>query len=299
MRWLIAGPGSGAMAETILQSAFRNAIHKPTQKAIEEGAGMSHRLHADAVTLRYQARVISQDLSLAIPDGSFTAIVGPNACGKSTLLRALSRLLVPDAGQVVLDGKAISALPSREVARKLGLLPQSPVAPDGLTVAELVARGRFPHQSFLRQWSPDDERAVRSALEATGTLPLAERPVAELSGGQRQRVWIAMTLAQETDILLLDEPTTFLDIVHQVELLELLAGLNAQGRTVVAVLHELNLAFRYASHLVAMCEGAVVAEGAPETIVTDQLMRQVFGLDALVQPDPLTGRPMVIPRPRR
>ncbi|WGR59510.1 ABC transporter ATP-binding protein [Paracoccus ferrooxidans] len=259
---------------------------------------MSHRLHADAVTLRYQARVVSENLSLAIPDGSFTAIVGPNACGKSTLLRALARLLVPDAGQVVLDGKAILGLPSREVARRLGLLPQSPVAPDGLTVAELVARGRFPHQSFLQQWSPEDERAVRAALETTGTLSLAGRPVAELSGGQRQRVWIAMALAQETGILLLDEPTTFLDIVHQVELLELLSGLNAQGRTVVAVLHELNLAFRYASHLVAMNDGAVVAEGAPDQIVTDALMRQVFGLDALVQPDPLTGRPMVIPRPR-
>ncbi|RDD68722.1 ABC transporter ATP-binding protein [Paracoccus versutus] len=259
---------------------------------------MSHRLHADAVTLRYQARVVSENLSLAIPDGSFTAIVGPNACGKSTLLRALARLLVPDAGQVVLDGKAILGLPSREVARRLGLLPQSPVAPDGLTVAELVARGRFPHQGFLQQWSPEDERAVRAALETTGTLPLAGRPVAELSGGQRQRVWIAMALAQETGILLLDEPTTFLDIVHQVELLELLSGLNTQGRTVVAVLHELNLAFRYASHLVAMNDGAVVAEGAPDQIVTDALMRQVFGLDALVQPDPLTGRPMVIPRPR-
>ncbi|MDO5622929.1 MAG: ABC transporter ATP-binding protein [Paracoccus sp. (in: a-proteobacteria)] len=260
---------------------------------------MAHRLYADAVTLRYQARAVSENLSLVIPDGSFTAIVGPNACGKSTLLRALARLLVPDAGQVVLDGKAIHSLPSREVARRLGLLPQSPVAPDGLTVAELVARGRFPHQGFLQQWSPEDERAVRAALEATGTLPLAARPVAELSGGQRQRVWVAMVLAQETGILLLDEPTTYLDIVHQVELLDLLAGLNAQGRTVVAVLHELNLACRYASHLVAMRDGAVLAEGPPEAIVTEALMREVFGLEALVQPDPLTGRPMVIPRPRR
>lgn len=260
---------------------------------------MTHRLHADAITLRYQTRTVSENLSLAIPDGSFTAIVGPNACGKSTLLRALARLLAPDAGQVVLDGKAIHTLPSREVARRLGLLPQSPVAPDRLSVAELVARGRFPHQGFLQQWSAEDERAVRAALQATGTLALAARPVAELSGGQRQRVWVAMVLAQETGIMLLDEPTTFLDIVHQVELLELLSRLNAQGRTVVAVLHELNLAFRYASHLVAMKDGAVVAEGAPEAIVSEALMRQVFGLEALVQPDPLTGRPMVIPRPRR
>ncbi len=260
---------------------------------------MTHRLRADAVTLRYQDRLVSENLSLAIPDGAFTVIVGPNACGKSTLLRALARLLRPDAGQVVLDGKAIHSLPSREVARRLGLLPQSPLAPDGLTVGELVARGCFPHQSFLQQWSPEDERAVREALQTTGTLDLADRPVAELSGGQRQRVWVAMALAQETGILLLDEATTYLDIVHQVELLDLLAGLNARGRTVVAVLHELNLAFRCATHLVAMRDGAVMAEGPPEEIVTEALMRQVFGLDALVQPDPLTGRPMVIPRPRR
>lgn len=259
---------------------------------------MSYRLHADAVTLRYQAQPVSENLSLAIPDGSFTAIVGPNACGKSTLLRALARLLTPDAGQVVLDGKAILSLPTREVARRLGLLPQSPTAPDGLTVAELVARGRFPHQGFLQQWSPGDETAVRAALDMTGTLSLAARPVAELSGGQRQRVRIAMVLAQETGILLLDEPTTYLDIVHQVELLDLLARLNTQGRTVVAVLHELNLAFRYASHLVAMKDGAVVAEGAPENIVSEAMIEQVFGLAALVQADPLTGRPMVIPRPR-
>ncbi|WP_151719466.1 ABC transporter ATP-binding protein [Gemmobacter serpentinus] len=259
---------------------------------------MSHRLHADAVTLRYQARVISRDLSLAIPDGSFTAIVGPNACGKSTLLRALSRLLPPEKGQVVLDGKAITALPSREVARRLGLLPQSPNAPDGITVADLVARGRFPHQSFLRQWSPEDARATLAALEATGTADLAGRMVAELSGGQRQRVWIATALAQETPILLLDEPTTFLDIVHQVELLDLLARLNREGRTIVAVLHELNLAFRYATHLIAMRDGAVIAEGAPPEIVTAELIHQVFGLSALVMDDPLTGRPMIIPRAR-
>ncbi len=257
---------------------------------------MPHRLRAEAVTLRYQARVISRDLSLAIPDGAFTAIVGPNACGKSTLLRALARLLPPEAGQVVLDGKAISTLPSRDVARQLGLLPQSPIAPDGITVAELVGRGRFPHQSFLRQWSPEDEAAVARALIDTGTDDLAERPVAELSGGQRQRVWIAMALAQETPILLLDEPTTFLDIAHQVDLLELLARLNRQGRTVVAVLHELNLACRYAGHMIAMRDGAVVAEGDPADIVTEDLMRRVFDLSALVMPDPLTGRPLIVPR---
>lgn len=260
---------------------------------------MPQRLHAENVTLRYEARVISEGLSLTIPDGGFTVIVGPNACGKSTLLRALARLLVPDSGRVVLDGADISRLPTREVARRLGLLPQAPTAPDGITVADLVARGRFPHQSFLQQWSPQDEQAVARALEATRTAELADRPVGELSGGQRQRVWIAMALAQDTPILLLDEPTTWLDIVHQVEVLDLLADLNARGRTVVAVLHELNLAFRYASHLIAMREGAVVAQGAPAEIVTEDLMQRVFGLSALVIPDPLTGQPMVIPRARQ
>ncbi|NPD14012.1 ABC transporter ATP-binding protein [Xinfangfangia sp. D13-10-4-6] len=259
---------------------------------------MSDRLSAESVTLRYEARVISRDLSLSVPDGSFTVVVGPNACGKSTLLRALSRLLAPESGQVVLDGKAIHQLPSREVARRLGLLPQSPHAPDAITVADLVARGRFPHQSFLRQWSPDDEIAVATALHDTGITDLAARPVAELSGGQRQRVWIAMTLAQETPILLLDEPTTYLDIVHQVEVLELLARLNRAGRTIVAVLHELNLAFRYATHLVAMREGQIMAEGTPTDIVDAALIRQVFDLPALVMADPLTGRPMVVPYPR-
>lgn len=259
---------------------------------------MPHRLSAEKVTLRYQTRVISSDLSLAIPDGAFTAIVGPNACGKSTLLRALSRLLPPESGRIVLDGKAIHDLPTREVARRIGLLPQSAAAPDGIGVADLVARGRFPHQSLLRQWSQQDEHAVRAAMAATGITDLAARPMAELSGGQRQRAWIAMALAQETPILLLDEPTTWLDIVHQVELLELLTRLNRQGRTIVAVLHELNLAFRYATHLVAMREGAVLATGAPEDIVTETLIDQVFGLPALVLPDPLTGRPMVIPRGR-
>lgn len=256
---------------------------------------MPDRLKAEAVTLRYEARVISEDLSFAVPEGAFTVIVGPNACGKSTLLRALSRLLPPVKGRVLLDGKAIAEQPSREVARTLGMLPQSPSAPDGITVSDLVARGRFPHQSFLRQWSPSDERALAGALEATGTADLAERRVSELSGGQRQRVWIAMALAQETPILLLDEPTTFLDLAHQIELLDLLARLNAGGRTIVAVLHELNLAFRYADHVVAMREGEIVAEGAPGEIVTEALMREVFDLEAMVMPDPMSGRPMIIP----
>ncbi|MCU7647277.1 ABC transporter ATP-binding protein [Pseudomonas piscis] len=256
---------------------------------------MTHRLHADAVTLRHAARIISQDLSLAIPDGSFTVIVGPNACGKSTLLAALSRLLAPAKGQVVLDGKDIRQLPAREVARRLGLLPQSAMAPDGITVAELVARGRYPHQSFLRQWSSEDERAVLAAMAATRVDALAERLLDELSGGQRQRVWIAMVLAQETPILLLDEPTTYLDIVHQIELLELLAELNRQGRTIVVVLHDLNQACRYASHLIALRDGAIVAQGAPARIFTEALVQEVFGLPALIIADPVSGTPLMVP----
>lgn len=253
-------------------------------------------LSAEAVTLRYDARTISTGLSVAIADGSFTVIVGPNACGKSTLLRALSRLLVPTSGQVILDGREIGERPAKEVARRLGLLPQSAIAPDGITVADLVARGRYPHQSFLRQWSKADEAAVADAMQATRVDGLATRTVDELSGGQRQRVWIAMVLAQETPILLLDEPTTFLDIAHQIELLDLLAELNAQGRTVVAVLHDLNQACRYASHLVVMKDGALAAEGNPAEIVTAELVEAVFGLPCLVIPGPVAGTPLIVPK---
>ncbi|MET3663221.1 ABC transporter ATP-binding protein [Aquamicrobium ahrensii] len=259
---------------------------------------MTQRLYAESVTLRYDQRTISTDLTVAIPDGSFTVIVGPNACGKSTLLRALSRLLQPASGRVVLDGGNIGELPAREVARRLGLLPQSSIAPDGITVADLVARGRYPHQSFLRQWSRADEAAVASAMKATRVTELADRLVDELSGGQRQRVWIAMVLAQETPILLLDEPTTFLDIAHQIELLDLLADLNAQGRTVVAVLHDLNHACRYASHLIAVREGAVVAQGAPSGIVSERLVEEVFGLACMIIPDPVSATPMIVPKGR-
>lgn len=260
---------------------------------------MTHPLQARGVTLRYDARTIATDLSIAIADASFTVIVGPNACGKSTLLRALSRLLPPRAGQVILDGRDIMDRPAKGVARRLGLLPQSATAPDGITVADLVARGRYPHQSFLRQWSRADAQAVARAMAATGVADLAERLVDELSGGQRQRVWIAMVLAQETPILLLDEPTTFLDIAHQIELLDLLAELNAEGRTIVAVLHDLNQACRYASHLVAMRGGVIVAEGEPAAIVTPDLVARVFGLPCLVIPDPVAGTPLIVPRGRK
>ncbi len=254
------------------------------------------RLSAHDVTLAYDGRPVVAELSLDIPDGEITAIVGPNACGKSTLLRALSRLLRPQHGTVVLDGESIHRLPTKQVARLLGLLPQSPIAPDGILVGDLVASGRTPHQSLFQQWSTGDEAAVRAALDATGTSELADRPVDELSGGQRQRVWIAMALAQETGLLLLDEPTTFLDITHQIEVLDLLAGLNrGDGRTIVVVLHDLNLACRYAHHIVAMRDGRIVANGTPAEVITADTMRAVFGLDAIVIDDPLAGTPLVIP----
>ncbi|NKX55195.1 ABC transporter ATP-binding protein [Arthrobacter mobilis] len=255
-----------------------------------------HMLESRNLTLAYGGHPVVQDLTVAVPPGRISIIVGANACGKSTLLRGLARLLRPEAGQVLLDGKDIHSRPTREVARVLGLLPQSPVAPDGLTVAELVGRGRYPHQGWFRQWTPRDDEAVRAALAATGTLELAGRSVDELSGGQRQRVWIAMALAQETDILLLDEPTTFLDVTHQVEVLDLVTDLNRnRGTTVAIVLHDLNLAARYADHLIALKAGQVVAEGAPATVVTEALVAEVFGLRSRIIPDPVSGTPMVVP----
>ncbi|MBM7806371.1 iron complex transport system ATP-binding protein [Geodermatophilus bullaregiensis] len=254
------------------------------------------RLAAESVTLAYDERVVVRDLDLRLTDGSFTAIVGPNGCGKSTLLRALGRLLRPQAGQVLLDGRSIARTPTREVARVLGLLPQTPVAPAGLTVADLVARGRHPHQSWLRQWSTEDEAVVAEALSWTDVSDLADRPVDELSGGQRQRAWISMALAQGTDLLLLDEPTTYLDLAHQIDVLELVSRLHAErGRTVVVVLHDLNLAARYAQRLVAVRDGVLVASGTPHEVLTEQLLADVFDLEARVVPDPVAGTPMVVP----
>ena len=256
------------------------------------------RLLGDDLELAYDRRVVAERLAVAIPDGAFTVIVGPNACGKTTLLRALARLLKPRRGGVYLDGELITSRSSKEVARELGLLPQSSTAPDGITVADLVARGRYPHQRLLRQWSRDDEHAVAEAMAATQVQDLADRIVDELSGGQRQRVWLAMALAQQTPILLLDEPTTFLDIAHQVEVMDLCAQLHADGRTLVAVLHDLNQACRYATHLVAMRDGAILAEGPPAEIVTAELVETVFGLPCRIVEDPEAGTPLVIPRGR-
>lgn len=256
----------------------------------------SHELVAQNLTLGYGDRTVIDALDLTLPSGRITAIVGPNACGKSTLLRSMSRLLAPRDGQVLLDGKSVHRMPAKELARTLGLLPQSPIAPEGITVTDLVGRGRQPHQGLFSRWSHADDVAVADALDATGTAALADRSVDELSGGQRQRVWIAMALAQQTDLLLLDEPTTFLDVSHQIEVLDLLTDLNrTRGTTIVMVLHDLNLAARYSDHLIAIADGTVHAEGDPSAVLTEDCVRTVFGIDSRVIPDPITGKPLMLP----
>lgn len=263
-------------------------------------AGTSARLRTDAVSLGYGDRVVVDGVSLEIPTGRTTAVVGPNGCGKSTLLRGMGRLLKPTAGSVVLDGEDIHALPTREVARRLGLLPQTPIVPEGVSVLELVERGRHPHQGLFRTWGRMDEAAVASALERTDLVDLAHVPVDSLSGGQRQRAWIAMVLAQETSVLLLDEPTSFLDVAHQLDVHDLVRELcDDHGVTVVMVLHDLGMAGRYADHLVAMRDGRVVAEGPPEVVVTPEVIEAVFGVAATVLTDPVTGAPVVVPRRTR
>ncbi|MDE8602769.1 ABC transporter ATP-binding protein [Marinomonas sp. RSW2] len=257
-------------------------------------------LGTESVTLRYDQNIITQDLSIHIPEGKFSVIVGPNGCGKSTLLRAMSRLLEPTSGQVLLNGKNIHALATRDVAKILGLLPQSAIAPDGIKVVDLVARGRFPHQKWFQPWREQDQDAVDAAMKATSITEFAQLNVDQLSGGQRQRVWVAMALAQETPLLLLDEPTTYLDIAHQIELMDLFQDLNRlQGHTIVAVLHDLNHACRYADNLIAMKSGQVVATGTPNDIVTETLIETVFGLPCIILEDPISGTPLVIPKGRQ
>ena len=261
-----------------------------------DAAAPAPGLVAEALTLGYGDRAVVEGLDLALAPGRITSIVGANGCGKSTLLRALARLLRPREGRLLLDGAPLADYRSRELARLLGLLPQSPVAPEGIVVSDLVGRGRHPHQRAMSRWSARDTEAVAAALEATGIADLADRPVDELSGGQRQRVWIAMALAQETDVLLLDEPTTFLDVAHQIEVLDLLADLNAErGTTIVMVLHDLNLAARYSDVLVAVRDGRVRACGPPEDVLDPELVRDVFGLESRVIPDPVSGTPLVLP----
>ncbi len=269
--------------------------HAPRTDAPTATAGTASRLRGHGLTVGYGGDPVLEGVDIDVLDGELTVIVGPNACGKSTLLRALARMLPARAGQVTLDGQPIGTYHPKEVARRLGLLPQTPTAPEGMVVSDLVARGRYPHQNLLKQWSRADEDAVLAAMASADVTDLADRTVDELSGGQRQRVWIAMALAQQTPLLLLDEPTTYLDIAHQVEVLNLARRLHREGRTVVAVLHELHLAFRYATHLVVMRSGRIVAQGDPRQVVTPQLIEEVFDLPCQVVADPVTGTPMVIP----
>ena len=258
------------------------------------------RLHGATLTLGYAKKIIAGSLNVSIPDGKFTAIIGPNGCGKSTLLRTLSRLMKPLNGQVWLDGEQIERYATKDVARRIGLLPQNASAPGDITVQELVSRGRYPHQPLFTRWREEDERAVSRAMKATGIEALASQSVDTLSGGQRQRAWIAMVLAQETSILLLDEPTTWLDISHQIDLLELLSALNKQqGFTLAAVLHDLNQACRYANHIIALREGVIVAEGDPKEIVTADLIERIYGMRCMIIDDPVAGTPLVVPLGRR
>lgn len=256
------------------------------------------RLGTRGLGLGYGDRSVLDDLDVDIPDGRFTAIIGPNACGKSTLLKGMARILAPTAGTVVLDGASIHGLGTKEVARRVGLLPQTASAPEAITVRDLVGRGRYPHQKLLRQWGVADTAAVETAMQRANVADLAERTVDALSGGQRQRVWLALVLAQQTPILLLDEPTTFLDLAHQLDVLDLCSDLREDGHTVVAVLHDLNQACRYADHLVCMSAGSVVAEGSPEQVLTATLVQDVWGVAAQIVPDPQTGTPTVVPLAR-
>ncbi len=259
----------------------------------------NHQLKVEHIVAGYDGRTILNDIELAIPSNKISVILGANACGKSTLLKTVARLLKPTSGKITLDGKSIDSLPSKHLARVLGLLPQTPVVPEGIVVADLVSRGRFPYQTFLKGLSREDYEAVDEALEIMGITALANRRLDELSGGQRQRVWIAMALAQQTDILLLDEPTTYLDITYQVEILDLLTDLNKKkGTTIVMVLHDINLSARYADYIFALREGTLIAEGKPSDVITKELIRSVYGMNSSVIRDPVSGSPYVLPKGR-
>ncbi len=253
-------------------------------------------LEARELVVAYDGKAVVHGVDLTIRQGSFTVILGPNASGKSTILRALARVLKLESGQALFDGRELSTYGSKELATRMGLLPQDAVAPDGMRVADLVSRGRYPHHTTLQRWTLADDKATRDALAATNTAALAERFVDQLSGGQRQRVWVALLLAQQTGVMLLDEPTTFLDIAHQYELLDLLKTLNDEGKTIVAVLHDINQAARYASDIILMSEGHIAATGAPSDLITAEQVIAAFGLDVIVFPDPVTGTPMVVRR---
>lgn len=259
----------------------------------------THLLKANNIIAGYDKKIIIDGINITIPSNKISVIIGANACGKSTLLKTLSRLIQPVSGEIVLDEKNLTDIPPKQLARVLGLLPQSPVAPEGITVADLVGRGRFPYQSFFKGLGKKDYEAVEEALEIMGITNLANQSVDQLSGGQRQRVWIAMALAQQTDILLLDEPTTFLDISYQVEILDLLTDLNRnKGTTIVMVLHDINLSARYADYLFALRKGKLIAEGAPSHIITEALIKQVFDLDCKVICDPVSASPFIVPKGR-
>ncbi len=256
-------------------------------------------LKAEGLVAGYEKKIIIDGIDIEIPKNKISVIIGANACGKSTLLKTLARLIKPTSGKVLLDNKKIGTIPPKQLAKQLGLLPQSPVVPEGITVSDLVSRGRFPYQTFLKGMGKKDYEAVEEALEMMGILDLADRSVDELSGGQRQRVWIAMALAQDTDILLLDEPTTFLDITHQIEILDLLTDLNRKkGTTIVMVLHDINLSARYADYIFAVQKGKLIARGTPEEVITEDLVRRVFELDSLVVKDPVSGSPFIVPKGR-
>ncbi|HLP23525.1 MAG TPA: ABC transporter ATP-binding protein [Microbacteriaceae bacterium] len=258
------------------------------------------RLHAEQVSVNFDGHRVLHAVDLHLPAGEISVFVGANGSGKSTLFRALARLIAPHDGRVTLDGQSISHLPTRQVAQTLALLPQNPIAPDGIIVADLVGRGRYPHLGAFGRWSHGDDDIVKASLDATGVADLAQRRIEELSGGQRQRVWLAMTLAQRADIVLLDEPTTFLDVRHQIDTLELIAELNRDhGTTIGMVLHDLNLASRYADHLFAIAGGRIVATGTPEEVITPETVKSVYDLECIVVPDPVTGSPLVVPLQRQ